>query len=192
MTGRTHDLAALTTITCFIAIQPLTPITLATAVSAVSANLIGAAAPDLDQPTGKLWRKIPAGTLWGRIFHPFFGAHRSISHSFLGVFIFGFIAWQVLTYMSAFLLVDIQVVWLSFMFGLLSHLFMDLFTKQGLPLLFPIPVTFGIPPIKRLRITTGKLLETSFVFPALLLFNAYIIYQNYEKFLDFLKHYIIR
>lgn len=192
MTGRTHDLAALTTITCFIALQPLTPITLATAVSAVSANLIGAAAPDLDQPTGKLWRKIPAGTLLGRILHPFFGAHRSISHSFLGVGIFGFVAWQVLIYMSAFLLVDIQTVWLSFMLGLLSHLFADLFTKQGLPLLFPVPVKFGIPPIRALRITTGKIVETSFVFPLLLCLNAFVIYQNYEKFLDFFKNYIIR
>lgn len=192
MTGRTHDLAAATTLTCFIALQPLESITLATAVTALSFNLIGAAAPDLDQPTGKLWKKIPAGTLWGRLLNPFFGAHRSISHSFLGVGIFGFIAWKVLEYMSSFLIVDIQKVWLAFMLGLISHLIADLFTKNGLPLLFPHPYKFGIPPVRRLRITTGKIIETSIIFPALLLFNIYVIYQNYEKFLDFFKNYIIR
>ncbi|MDZ4838595.1 MAG: metal-dependent hydrolase [Bacteroidota bacterium] len=81
MTGRTHDLAALTTLTMVVATQPLLPISIGTLFTAIAANLIGAAAPDLDQPTGKLWRKIPAGTILGKILNPFFGTHRSISHS---------------------------------------------------------------------------------------------------------------
>lgn len=192
MTGRTHDLAALTALTVVIATQPLSPISIGTLFTAIAANLIGAAAPDLDQPTGKLWRKFPAGTIIGKILNPFFGAHRSISHSLLGVIIFAFISRELLRYINTFLLVDMDIVWLAFILGLLSHLIADTLTKEGVPWLFPIPFRFGFPPLRRLRITTGKILESSFVFPLLLLFNAYIIYSNYEKFWDFLKNYIIR
>jgi len=192
MTGRTHDLAALTTLTAAVALVPLEPISVATLFTAIAANMIGGVAPDIDQPTGEIWRKIPAGTLFGKIFHPFFGAHRSISHSILGVALFGFAAKFILDYVHTFLLVDINIVWIAFMLGVISHLIADTFTKEGVPWLFPIPYRFGIPPIKRLRITTGKLVETSFVFPALLLLNAYIIYTNYEKFWELLKNYIVR
>ena len=190
MTGRTHDLAAFTTLTCFLATQPLIKMSLATLVAAVAANMIGGLAPDIDQPTGKLWRKIPAGTLIGKIFHPFLGTHRSASHSLLGIFLFGFIASKILSYIHTFLLTDMTVVWWSLMFGVGSHLIADTFTKEGVLWLFPIPIRFGIPPIKALRITTGKLIETSFVFPGLLLLNAYMIYANYGKFIDFLRRYI--
>ncbi len=192
MTGRTHDLAAFTTLTYLVASQPLITISLATLVIAIATNMIGGVAPDIDQPTGALWHKIPAGTLFGKIAHPFLGAHRSISHSFLGLVIFGWIAAKILTYMHTFLLVDINIVWFSFMLGVTSHLVMDTLTKEGVPWLFPIPIRFGIPPIKALRITTGKLIETSFVFPWLLVLNAYLIYTNYSKFIDFLKHYITK
>ncbi len=192
MTGRTHDLAALTTLTFVIATQPLPTVSVATVFTAIGASMIGGIAPDLDQPTGKLWRKLPAGTLIGKILHPFFGAHRSISHSILGLAIFGILAQFILEYMRTFLLVDINIVWNAFMFGLISHLVLDTFTKEGVPWLFPIPYRFGIPPLKSLRITTGKLVETSFVFPLLLFSNLYLIYTNYGKFLDFIKNYIIR
>lgn len=192
MKGRTHDLAALTTLTILVATQPLTPISVGTLFTAIGANLIGGVTPDLDQPTGKLWNQIPTGSIIGRILNPFFGAHRTISHSLLGLFIFGFIARELLNYIHTFLLVDINIVWLAFMLGIISHLIMDTFTKEGVPWLFPIPIRFGVPPLKRLRITTGKMVESSFVFPMILLLNAYIIYTNYEKFLDFIKNYIIR
>lgn len=192
MTGRTHDLAALTTLTIVIATQPLSPISVGTLFTAMAFNLIGGATPDLDQPTGKLWRKIPAGTILGRILKPFFGAHRSISHSILGLIIFAFISKEILNYVSTFLLVDMNIVWGAFLLGLFSHLVMDSLTKDGVPWLFPIPFKFGFPPLRRMRITTGKVIESSFVFPMLLLFNAYIIYMNYEKFWDFLKNYIVR
>ncbi len=192
MTGRTHDLAAITTLTYIVATEPLSVISLATVFAAIGANMIGGLAPDLDQPTGKLWRKIPAGTLLGKIMHPFFGAHRSISHSILGIFIFGFIATKLLAYIHTFLLVDINIVWTAFMFGVISHLVMDSLTKEGVPWLFPIPFRFGFPPFRFLRITTGKLVENSFIFPLLLFVNGYLIYNNYGKFLEFVRHYVVR
>lgn len=191
MTGRTHDLAALTTLTIVVATQPLTPVSVGTFFTAIGANLIGGVTPDIDQPTSKFWNKFPAGSIIGRIVRPFFGAHRTISHSILGLLIFGYISYKLLEYIQTFLLVDIQIVWLSFMLGLISHLVMDMLTKDGIPILFPLPWSFGFPPVRKLRVTTGKMVESSFVFPLLLLLNAFLIYSNYQKFWDLLKNYII-
>jgi inner membrane protein len=77
-------------------------------------------------------------------------------------------------------------VWWSFMIGFISHLIMDTFTTEGVPWLFPIPLKFGIPPFRFSRIKTGGVVEKSFVFPGLLLINAYLVYANYQKFLEFI------
>lgn len=192
MTGRTHDLAALTTLTFTVVALPLTPMSVGTLFTAIGANMVGGVTPDIDQPTSDLWRKVPAGSIIGKLVKPFFGAHRSLSHSLLGVALFAFIADKVLAFMTTFMIIDTGIVWSAFMLGLISHLVMDALTKDGIPLLFPISTKFGFPPIKKMRITTGKLLETSFIFPGLLLANVLLIYYNYEKFLDFLKNYIVR
>jgi inner membrane protein len=190
MTGRTHDLAALTALTFVITSYPLPTMTLATALVAFSANMIGGLAPDIDQPTATLWRRMRGGSIMGKIIHPFLGGHRYISHSLIGIFLFGFILKLLLTAMSSFLLVDMQIVWWSFMIGYVSHLIMDTFTTEGVPWLFPIPISFGIPPFRFTRMKTGGVVEKSFVFPALLLINAYLFYTNYQKILDFLRHYL--
>jgi inner membrane protein len=192
MTGRTHDLAAFTTLTFLIAAEPLIHMSLATGLVALAANMIGGVAPDIDQPTGKVWHQVPAGTILGRLVHPFLGSHRTISHSILGTFIASLIVKAVLNYTKKFLIVDNEIVYLAFMLGYISHLVMDTFTKEGVPWLFPIPIKFGIPPIKAMRITTGKFIETILIFPGLLLFNGYLIYMNYGKFLDFIRHYVVR
>src|SRR5947207_10725875 len=90
MTGRTHDLAAFTALGIFAAIYPLPHMTLGTLLFAVSANLVGGLAPDIDQSTATLWRRLPAGSIWGKLLSPLFGGHRFISHSTIGIFLFGF------------------------------------------------------------------------------------------------------
>jgi hypothetical protein len=65
---------------------------------------------------------------------------------------------------------------------------MDLFTRDGVPLLFPIPLRFGIPPLGFLRIKTGGLVEKSFVFPVLIFLNGTLYYLHYEEVLIFLRH----
>jgi membrane-bound metal-dependent hydrolase YbcI (DUF457 family) len=67
--------------------------------------------------------------------------------------------------------VDTDLVWWAFMIGMFSHLVMDSFTKEGVPWLLPIPIKFGFPPLKRLRVTTGKLGEAVF-FLVILAFDA--------------------
>lgn len=73
MTGRTHDLAAFTALNYVIATQPLMAMSLATAIVAFSANMVGGLAPDLDQPTAKLWHDFRGGSILGKILHPLFG-----------------------------------------------------------------------------------------------------------------------
>ncbi len=190
MTGRTHDLAAFTALSYIVLTNPLPQITLATALVAFGANMIGGLAPDIDQPTADFWKKVRGGKIYSRLFTPFFGGHRTISHSIFGIIVFAILTREILKLASSFILVDMDIVWASFMIGFVSHLVMDTFTKEGVPWLFPIPIRFGLPPFSFLRIKTSGLVEKSFVFPALLLFNAYLYYSNYHQVLTFLREYI--
>jgi inner membrane protein len=192
MTGRTHDLAAITTLTTFLATQPVITVSLATAVTAVAANLIGTLTPDIDQPTASLWHKIPAGSWIGKIISPLLGNHRMLSHSLAGLFLAGWGMVYVLKYMHTFLLVDMTMVWSAFIFGYLSHLIMDSLTREGMPWLFPIPVRMGFPPFKVLRVTTNSWVEKLLVFPGLIVINAGLIYFNYIKLADFITHHIMK
>lgn len=190
MTGRTHDLAAFTTLTYFIATQPLMHMRLSTAIVALTANLIGGLTPDIDQPTGDLWHKLPGGTVYSRFITPLLGGHRYISHSILGILLFGFLSRYLLVLASHALIVNIDIVWWAFMFGFLSHLVMDTFTREGVPWLFPIPWKFGLPPIKEFRVKTGGLVEKYIVFPGLLIANGYLFYKYYDVILKFFHQYI--
>lgn len=190
MTGRTHDLAAFTALSYVIATQPLQQVTLATGIVSIMATLVGGLTPDIDQPTADLWHKFPAGSLIGRILHPLLGGHRYISHSILGIILFGWFSKLLFGKIGLILLVDMNIVWGAFMIGYISHLIIDSFTHEGVPWFFPIPFRFGFPPFKFLRIKTGGVFEKTVVFPGLLFFTGYIYYHHYTKFLDLLKHYI--
>jgi inner membrane protein len=191
MTGRTHDLAAFTALNTVIISQPLPQMPFSTALVAFGACFIGGLAPDLDTPTSEIWHKLPAGTFLGKMLHPFLGGHRLISHSLLGLFIFGWISKYLLTLASSTLLVNMNLVWLAFMIGYISHLVMDAFTHDGVPLLFPLPLHLGIPPMKALRMKTGGILEKALVFPGLLILNGYLFYTFQPIYLQ-LIHQIIK
>lgn len=189
MLARTHDLAAFTMLGVIVVLQPGRTITLSTAIAAVLANLIGGITPDIDQPTAPLWRNLPIGGLIGRTFDRLLGGHRFLTHSVLGLVLFGFTAHFLLIFLKPILgAINIGYVWWAYMIGMLSHLIMDTFTKEGVPWLLPIPIKFGIPPLKSLRITTGKALESLIIFPGLLLFNALFYAHHYQKILDILRH----
>jgi inner membrane protein len=190
MTGRTHDLAAFTALNIVLVTHTLPHITLGTALVAFGANMIGGLAPDIDQPTAELWGRIRGGSVIGRIFFPFLGGHRFISHSLVGIILFGCIAKLILELTSSFLIVNDDIVWWAFMIGYVSHLIMDTFTHDGVAWFFPIPLHVGIPPFKALRMKTGGFLEKSVVFPLLLFINAYIFYTYHTLFLNFLHNYI--
>jgi membrane-bound metal-dependent hydrolase YbcI (DUF457 family) len=85
MISRTHDLAAIATLSVVLFMAPPESLTLATVLVAILANQIGGIAPDIDQPTAPFWRNLPIGGVVGRIMARMLGGHRFITHSLIGV-----------------------------------------------------------------------------------------------------------
>jgi len=191
MIARTHDLAALTSLGVVVLIQPVRTVTLATAIIVVFANLVGGVTPDIDQPTAPLWRNLPVGKYFGKVFDMLSGGHRFLTHSIIGLAIFGTLVHLLLVFLTPIMHnVDTGYVWWAFMIGMFSHLVMDSLTKEGVPWLLPIPIKFGFPPIKKLRVKTGHLEEKLVVFPLLLLANLLLYLSDHEKVLSVLHHIV--
>jgi inner membrane protein len=187
MTARTHDLAAITALAAVVAMHPVPEMTLSTLLVAVLANQIGGIAPDIDQPTAPFWRNLPVGKLFGKVVDRLLGGHRFLSHSLLGLALFGFLANLLLHALQPLMKhVDITLVWQAFMIGMLSHLVMDTLTKEGVPWLLPIPLKFGLPPLKSLRITTGKAMEAVVVFPLLVITVSWLAASHYPSIVAYL------
>ena len=191
MTGRTHDMAAVTALLGLVVLYPPGQLTLATAMLALLANMIGGIAPDIDQPTAPFWRNLPVGSVVGHLITRMMGGHRFITHSLLGLGLLAFLSQMLLSFLSPLMRgIDIHAVWLAFLVGVVSHLIMDMFTKEGVPLLLPIPIKFGLPPLRVLRLTTGHTPELYIVFPGLAALTIWLVYDKYHFFLDLLHHHI--
>jgi len=192
MTGRTHDLAAFTALGAIVLAQPVRTVTLATAILCIFANLVGGVTPDIDQPTAPLWRNLPVGKYFGKVFGILNGGHRFLTHSLLGLALFGLAAHWLLVFVHPLgPHVNIDLMWWAFMIGMLSHLVMDSFTKEGVPWLLPIPVKFGFPPLRKFRITTGHLIEKAAVFPGLIICNVGLYAHNSQKLLSIVHRHIL-
>ena len=188
MTARTHDVAAITALAFVAVLQPAQALALSTILAALLANQIGGIAPDIDQPTAPFWRNLPVGKLFGKVFDTLIGGHRFVSHSLVGLVLFGLLANVVLHFLRPILgHIDIQIVWWAFMIGIASHLVMDTFTKEGVPWILPLPIKFGIPPLKRLRVTTGKWEEMFVILPMLVGIDLWLFVHYYEQLLTFLR-----
>lgn len=188
MTGRTHDAAALTALIIAAILYPPASLTLATALVALLANQIGGITPDIDQPTAPFWRNLPAEKFLGKATDKLLGGHRFLTHSAIGVAAFCWLAHWLLVFLQPIMRhVDITLVWYAFVIGIVSHLVMDTFTKEGVPWLLPIPIKFGLPPLKSLRITTGHFVETLIIFPALLVVDVWLIVQHYQAIHQFVR-----
>jgi len=177
MTGRTHDLAAFSGLLVAAAIlkDNLPSISLGTGLVALGANFIGGLIPDLDNSTASIWEKIRGGRIAGKIVPSILGGHRYITHSLIGLVIGGYLAQWLLQWINQILLVDMNVVWWALMIGMVSHLIMDSFTKEGVYWFFPIPWKMGFPPWKGLRLKTGGKFEKGIIFPLLLVLDAWLI-----------------
>jgi inner membrane protein len=191
MTGRTHDMAAFTALSMVLVTYHLPEMTLATGLTALVANMIGGIAPDIDQPTAPFWRNLPVSHVFGKVFGKLLGGHRFLSHSLLGLFLFGF-CWHYLLVIlqPSFPHLQMDIIWWAFMIGFVSHLVMDTLTQEGVPWLLPIPVKFGLPPIKAFRVKTGGFVERFIVFPGLLLITMAIFYLHYDMLKVILHSYI--
>lgn len=191
MTARTHDLAALTALGIVVLAQPAQTVTLGTALVALLANQIGGIVPDIDQPTAPFWRNLPIGGFFGRLIDKMLGGHRFITHSLIGVGLLGFLSWLLLNFIHPIMPhINIVIVWWGFIIGMTTHLIMDTFTKEGVPWLLPIPVKFGIPPVRAWRITTGKAAE-KIIFLSLLAFDIWYVAANYQDILTLIHQRIV-
>jgi inner membrane protein len=191
MTSRTHDTAALAALILYVIAVPPGTMTVATALTAVLANQLGGMAPDIDQPTAPLWRNLPVGHFFGRVFGALVGGHRFFCHSILGVGVFGALSLLLLRFLQPIMPhVDIHFVWVAFLTGVVSHLIMDSLTKEGVPWLLPIPYKFGFPPIRRLRVTTGKRVENFIVLPLLVTITAWLCASNYTTLADMIQRHL--
>ncbi len=184
MTGRTHDMAALTALNIVFVSLPLMQMSLATAAAAFFANFIGGLFPDIDQPTSDLWDNFRGGELISKYICKLLGGHRHFSHSIVGVICIGALSAFTLQKLSSIVLIDMQIVWLSFMVGVVSHILADMPTKEGVPLFWPMMFKVGIPPFRFMRIRSGFFVEKLLIFPGLIALNAYLLYANYSKYVD--------
>lgn len=191
MTARTHDLAAITALAVLVLAYDPSSLTLSTALVAILANQLGGITPDIDQPTAPLWRNLPEGHYVGKVFGRLLGGHRFLSHSLLGFALFAWLCNLLLHFLHPIMPhVDIQLVWYAFLIGYASHLVMDTITKEGVPWLLPVPYKFGLPPLRKFRITTGKGIEMFVVFPLLLVFDIWLFASNYNQYVALLHHVV--
>lgn len=183
MTGRTHDLISFASLLTVASFYPPNSLNLTTTVACVVGSVIGALVPDMDQATNRLWDMLPAGNFVGKIFRNLMLHHRTISHSLLGSFIFYKILDVLIPKLFNPNYVNSQFIIISLLVGYISHLIADSMTKEGIPLFFPFQFKIGIPPLKFLRITTGKFMETFFIFPGTVVYIFWLIYSRKEVFL---------
>jgi len=193
MTARTHDTAAVAALSVVFLCNPPQHISLSTVIVAVIANLLGGIAPDIDQPTAPLWRNLPVGKYFGRLFSAASGGHRFLSHSLIGLAVFVFVFhWLLLFLHPVMASVDSGLVTWAFGIGMASHLVMDSLTKEGVPWLLPLPHKFGFPPLKKFRITTGKYIENGVILPLLAVSLCWLYFSRYNQIIGILKTVITR
>jgi len=185
MTGRTHDMFALTGLIVVGLAYPPEQLTLGTVVAVLVANQLGGIAPDIDEPGAPFWRNLPLAGFMGKTVSRLLGGHRFLTHSLLGVFLTGILLnWFLQLIHPIMPRIDMTLVWWAFMIGLVSHLVIDSFSKEGVPWLLPLPFKLGFPPVRSWRMTTGENVETYILFPALLIFNIVYCMTHYQQILE--------
>lgn len=187
MTSRTHDIFAFASLVTVAASYPPNSLNIITVVSSSIGCIVGSLLPDIDQASNKLWDLLPGGNLVGKIFRKLFLGHRTISHSFLGIFLVNKLLWWLLPKILNPGFVNVEIVYYSMMIGFVSHILIDAFTEEGLPLFFPIKWRVGFPPIASWRIKTGKWFEKYIVFPGAVFYTFFFIIKNQEKIVNILK-----
>lgn len=152
MTGKTHIIGGITASLAFAQITNYDPFIL------VGAGVIGAILPDICHGGSKIGRTLP---VLSKIINKLFG-HRTFTHSLLFLVLMAAL-------MNAF--VPNEAFTAGVLVGMASHYILDMATKNGIKLFFPIKVTVRFP----ITTTTGGVVE-SIVFAALSLFTVYFGY----------------
>src|SRR5437588_6650280 len=136
----------------------------------------GALLPDIDNARSTMGRKL--GWISKEIQHV--AGHRTIFHSFLGLFLGSVLAIgleQFVIYLliqrgfilPAHFVGASHVVFFAVLFGCLMHIAADGLTEGGVPLLWPIHKRYGFPPNPHLRFRTGTWREFLIVWSFMIL-----------------------
>ena len=181
MTGKTHQTLGITIgVVSYLNYAPesYNPATFfAILIACYFASLL----PDLDRPTAKIWSDLPLGHEVGHVVDPFF-KHRNISHSILGVVIFACLAYFLFMKFPSYWGIDKYILLGVSVAAYFSHLLADMFTVEGVPLLFPVKKMFGIPPkpFEGVRIETGKWFENMVLFPIINLILVITLFMKWD------------
>lgn len=158
MTGKTHIIGGITASLAFAQTSNYETVLL------VGAGVVGALIPDICHGGSKIGRKLP---ILSKIISTLFG-HRSFTHSLLFLFLIGILLNSLVTNES--IVAGILV-------GMASHYILDMATKNGIKLLYPIKVTVRFP----ITTKTGGAVE-DVVFAALSLLTVYFGYGVFTSY----------
>ncbi len=155
MTGKTHLVGGVASCMALASVTTYDPTLLALS------GAVGGLLPDICHGGSKIGRKAP---VLSKVINVVFG-HRTITHSLL----FLLFAWILL---DAF--VPIKSISVGVLVGMISHLILDVATKNGIKLLYPLNITVRLPITTR----TGGAVE-HIVLIALTLFIVYSVQDIY-------------
>lgn len=131
----------------------------------MGAGVVGALIPDICHGGSKIGRKLP---LLSKLMNKIFG-HRTFTHSLLFFAIIAFI-------LDKYLMND--ALRIGLLAGMASHYLLDMATRNGIQLLYPIKFTIRLP----LTTKTGGKVE-SVVFAVLTLLSFYFGYNAFAYYL---------
>ena len=159
MTGKTHIVGGIVASLAYAQFVNHDPLIM------LGAGVVGALLPDICHGGSKIGRKLP---ILSKLINMIFG-HRTFTHSLLFLVIVAFL-------LNTF--IPNEAVKAGFLAGMVSHYVLDMATKNGIKLLFPISMTVRFP----LTTRTGGKVE-SVVFSILSLLSFYLGYEAFSFYL---------
>jgi inner membrane protein len=159
MTGKTHIIGGIAASLAYAQFTNHDPLIM------VGAGIIGALLPDICHGGSKIGRKL---SVLSKIINTLFG-HRTFTHSLLFIVI---IAWLLTSFIPS------DAVKAGVLAGMVSHYVLDMATKNGIKLFFPLSMTVRFP----LTTRTGSKIE-NLVFSILSLLSFYYGYQAFSFYL---------
>lgn len=156
MTGKTHIIGGITASLAFAQVTNYDPFIL------LGAGAVGALVPDICHGGSKIGRTLPVVS---KIINTLFG-HRTFTHSLL------FLLLSALLFTTV---IPNEALAAGLMIGMVSHLLLDMATRNGIKLFFPMKITVRFP----LTLKTGGPAEAA-VFALLSLFAVYFGYSAFN------------
>lgn len=153
MTGKTHIIGGIAASLAYAYFSGSDPVIL------TGAGIAGALIPDICHGGSKIGKQLP---ILSKIINLIFG-HRSFTHSLLFLVIIAFL-------MNTFL--SFETVTAGLLVGMVSHYILDMGTRRGIQLFFPLDFRVRFP----LTTKTGSMIE-NLIFSLLALVSFYYGYQ---------------